>query len=219
MNDTNATMIERYIALAEITKTLGHEHRLLLLDHVAQGERSVERLSELSGLSVANASQHLQQLRRAGLVQTKRDGKRVLYRLGDGPVLDVIAELRRFAEFTQKTRTQVIEDSLERPEYLQAVSREELVRMIKEDSVIVLDVRPNEEFALGHLPHARNIPVEELAERLDELDPERPVVAYCRGPYCVMSLQASELLHKKGFTVKRFEAGLPEWKSMGLPIY
>lgn len=212
------TQTERYAFLAELAKALGQEHRLQLLDHIAQGERSVERLAELCDLSIANTSQHLQQLRRAGLVLSRRDGKRALYRIGDGPILAVLAALRQLSDFTLLARVQLVRDSLDQPESLQAVSRAELLRMIEDDSVTLLDVRPQEEYNLGHLPRAKSIPVEELADRLNELDPARMIVAYCRGPYCVMSQQAGNMLKNKGFQVRRFAAGVPEWRALGLPV-
>lgn len=208
---------DRYCALADLAKTLGHAHRLILLEHIAQGERSVERLAELAGLSIPNTSQHLQQLRRAGLVQTRRDGKHVLYRLGDGPVIGVLAELRRFSDFAQGARNQLITDTLSRPDSVEAVSRDELLRLIEEENVTLIDVRPREEYDLGHLPGAQSIPVEDLAGRLGELTPGREVVAYCRGPYCILSVQAIEFLKTQGIAAKRFAGGVPEWKAAGLP--
>ena len=215
--DMMTLTFDRYCALADLAKTLGHAHRLILLEHIAQGERSVERLAELAGLSIPNTSQHLQQLRRAGLVQTRRDGKHVLYRLGDGPVIGVLAELRRFSDFAQGARNQLIADTLSRPDNVEAVSRDELLRLVEGGSVTLIDVRPREEYDLGHLPGAQSIPVEDLAGRLGELAPDREIVAYCRGPYCILSVQAIEFLKTQGIAAKRFVGGVPEWKAAGLP--
>jgi rhodanese-related sulfurtransferase/DNA-binding MarR family transcriptional regulator len=204
--------------LAEFARTLGNAHRLILLKHVAQGERSVDRLAELAGLSLANASQHLQHLRRAGFVQTRRDGKRVLYRLGNGPIETVLAALRAYAEYHRSQIRELVADSISRPHRLEAISREELLTRVQENSVTLLDVRPEEEFARGHLPGAINAPVEELEQRLAELPPDREIVAYCRGPLCVLSADAVAALRAKGLPARRFEAGFPDWKAAGLQV-
>lgn len=205
-------------ALAEIAKTLGHVHRLVLLEHVAQGERAVERLAELSGLSVANTSQHLQHLRRAGFVQTRREGKRVLYRLGAGPVAQVLAALRGYAEHQRAEIEEVISDSILRRDRLDGVSVDELLGLLDSESVTLIDVRPAEEFALGHLPGAVNIPPEQLERRLADLPADADIVAYCRGPYCVLSSDAVAALQARGLRARRLEVGFPEWKAAGLRV-
>lgn len=207
-----------FAEFAELARTLGNAHRLILLEHIAQGERAVERLAELSGLSVANASQHLQHLRRAGFVQTRRDGKRVLYRLGSGPIVNLLAALRQYAEHNRSEIRELVADSFNQRDRLGAISREELLRRMQEDSVTLLDVRPEDEFALGHLPGAMNIPVEELERRLAELSPDQEIVAYCRGPYCVLSVNAVAALRAKGFKARGLEHGFPEWKAAGLRV-
>lgn len=208
----------RFEALAEVAKTLGHPHRLGLLEHIAQGERSVERLAILSGLSVANASQHLQHLKRAGFVHARRDGKRVLYRLGAGPLTGVLAALREYADYQQAQIREVVSDSLHQRERLEGISVEELLGRMSDESVVVLDVRPREEYLLGHLPNAVNIPLEELADRLGELPRKLDIVAYCRGPYCVLSSEAVTLLRSRGRQARNLTAGFPEWKAAGLSI-
>ncbi|MEO5321985.1 metalloregulator ArsR/SmtB family transcription factor [Mesorhizobium sp. CC13] len=205
-----------FAEIAELARAVGHGHRLMLLEHVAQGERSVERLAELAGLSLANASQHLQQLRRAGLVGTRRDGKRVLYRLADGPVAPLLAALRQLAEHNRADIRELVAGS--RQAGVEAISREELLERMREDSVILLDVRPAEEFALGHLPGALNIPGRELERRLAELPAGQEIVAYCRGPYCVFSAEAVALLRANGFRARKLEAGFPDWKAAGLEV-
>lgn len=207
-----------FIQFAAVAKALAHEHRLELIEHVGQGERSVERLAELSGLSIANASQHLQQLRRAGLVASRRDGKHVLYRLGDDAVVTLLAALRSIAERTLGEVGKVVAGYFRKRDEMEPVSRKELVRRLKDGSVTLLDVRPEDEFALGHLPGAINIPLRELEKRLAELPKRREVVAYCRGPYCVLSFEAVAALRLRGFKVRRLEDGLPEWRAAGLPI-
>ena len=201
---------------AELARVLGHAHRLELIELVSQGERSVERLAEVTGLSIANTSQHLQQLRRGGFVQSRRDGKRVLYRLADGPILSLIAALRSYAERNRAEIGKIVADYFERLDQLEPVSRKELAQRLKAKSAVVLDVRPEDEFALGHVPGALNIPINELKRRLVELPKDQEIVAYCRGPYCVFSFEAVALLRKRGFLVRRLEDGFPEWKAAGL---
>ncbi len=203
---------------AVVAKTLGHAHRLELLEQLAQGERSVEVLAQKTGLSIANASQHLQQMRRAGLVASRRDGKFVHYQLSDDAVLDVLAALRIVAERNVAEVEQVVRSYFNERDALEAVSREELLQRSRAGAVTVLDVRPEDEFALGHLPGAVNIPLRALERRLAELDPANEIVAYCRGPYCVLSYEAVAALRARGFKVRRLEDGLPEWRAAGLPV-
>jgi ArsR family transcriptional regulator len=207
-----------FVQFAAVAKALAHEHRLELIEHIGQGERSVERLAALSGLSIANASQHLQQLRRAGLVASRRDGKHVLYRLADDAVVTLLAALRSIAERTLGEVEKVVGGYFRKRDKMEPVSRKELVRRLKDGAVTLLDVRPEDEFALGHLPGAINIPLKELEQRLAELPKRREVVAYCRGPYCVLSFEAVAALRRRGFKVRRLEDGLPEWRAAGLPI-
>jgi rhodanese-related sulfurtransferase len=204
--------------LAEIARTLGHAHRLMLLEHIAQGERPVERLAELTGLTIANTSQHLQHLRRAGFVETRRDGKRVLYRLGNGPIEAVLAGLRAYAEHTRAEIRELISDPVNANGRSESISRDELLDRLATGSVTLLDVRPAEEFLLGHLPGAINIPAEELERRLSELPRSQEIVAYCRGPYCVLSTTAASLLEASGFRVRRLAAGFPDWEAAGLEV-
>lgn len=207
-----------FAQFAAVAKTLGHAHRLELLEQLAQGERSVEVMADRIGLSIANASQHLQHLRRAGLVANRRDGKFIYYRLADDAVLDLLAGLRRVAERNVSEVDRVVRSYFDDRDNLEAVSRKELRRRLREGSVTVLDVRPEDEFALGHVPGALNIPLRALKTRLSELDPAQEVVAYCRGPYCVLSYEAVAALRAKGFKAWRLEDGLPEWRAAGLPV-
>jgi rhodanese-related sulfurtransferase/DNA-binding MarR family transcriptional regulator len=208
--------IQIFEQFAELARVLGHAHRLELIELVSQGERSVERLAQLTGLSIANASQHLQQLRRGGFVQSRRDGKRVLYRLADGPILSLMAALRSYAERNRAEVGKIIADYFHRLDQLEPVSRKDLARRLKARTAIVLDVRPEDEFALGHVSGALNIPMDELKRRLAELPKDQEIVAYCRGAYCVLSFEAVALLRKHGFLVRRLEEGFPEWKAAGL---
>lgn len=207
-----------FVQFAAVAKALAHEHRLELIEHLAQGERSVERLAELSSVSIANASQHLQQLRRAGLVASRRDGKHVLYRLADDAVLALLGALRSIAERSLGEVEKVVSGYFRRRDELEPVSRGDLVRRLKDGSVTLLDVRPEDEFGLGHLPGAINIPLRELEKRLAEIPKRREIVAYCRGPYCVLSFEAVAALRQRGFKVRRLEDGLPEWRAAGLPV-
>jgi len=207
-----------FAQFAAVAKTLGHAHRLELLEQLAQGERSVEVLAQKAGLSIANASQHLQQMRRAGLVASRRDGKFVYYQLADDSVLDVLAALRRVAERNVAEVEQVVRSYFNERDAMEAISREELLQRSRAGTVTVLDVRPEDEFALGHLPGAVNIPLRALEKRLSELDPANEIVAYCRGPYCVLSYEAVAALRARGFKVRRLEDGLPEWRAAGLPV-
>jgi rhodanese-related sulfurtransferase/DNA-binding transcriptional ArsR family regulator len=207
-----------YGHFAEVAKALGHGHRLEILELLAQGERSVEALAERAGLSIANASQHLRLMRQAGLLASRRDGKRILYRLSDPAVLDLAAALRRVGERNLAQVREVVGGYFHERDALEPVSRKELARRLKDGLVTVLDVRPEDEFAAGHLPHAVNIPLRELARRLRDLPKNREVVAYCRGPYCILAFEAVALLRKHGFKVRRLEDGYPEWKAAGLPV-
>src|SRR5215472_5204237 len=207
-----------FAQFAAVAKSLAHAHRLELLEQLAQGERSVEVLADRTSLSIANASQHLQHMRRAGMVVNRRDGKFVYYRLADDAVLDLFAAIRRIAEHNVAEVERLIRSYFNDRDALEPVSREELLRRSSAAAIIVLDVRPEDEFALGHLPGAVNIPLRALEARLSELDPSREIVAYCRGPYCVLSYEAVAALRARGFKARRLEDGLPEWRAAGLPI-
>jgi rhodanese-related sulfurtransferase/DNA-binding transcriptional ArsR family regulator len=207
-----------YEQFAEVAKALGHGHRLEILELLAQGERSVEALAARAELSVANASQHLRSMRRAGLLTSRRAGKRIFYAVSDPAVLDLAAALRRVGERNLAQVRDVIGNYFHARDALEPVSRAELARRLKDGLVTLLDVRPEDEFAQGHLPRARNIPLRQLARRLRELPKTREVVAYCRGPYCVLAFEAAALLRRKGFKVRRLEDGFPEWQAAGLPV-
>jgi rhodanese-related sulfurtransferase len=207
-----------FAQFAAIAKTLAHGHRLELLEQLAQGERSVEVLAHGTGLSVANASQHLQHLRRAGLLQSRRQGKFIYYTLADDGILDVLAALRRIAERNVAEVERIVRSYYNKLDDLEPVTRKQLLKLIREGAVTVLDVRPPDEFALGHVPGAVNIPLRGLKQRLAEINPDREIVAYCRGEYCVMSFEAVALLRARGFQARRLEDGLPEWRAAGLPI-
>lgn len=207
-----------FVQFATVAKTLGHAHRLELLEQLAQGERTVEVLADRTGLSVANTSQHLQSMRRAGLVTNRRDGKFVYYRMADDAVLELLAALRRIAERNVAEVDRVVRGYFNERDSLEAVSREELLERSRAGTVTILDVRPEDEFALGHLPGALNIPLHELQARLGEINPKQEIVAYCRGAYCVLSYEAVAKLRAQGFKARRLDDGLPEWRAAGLPV-
>jgi rhodanese-related sulfurtransferase/DNA-binding transcriptional ArsR family regulator len=207
-----------FTQFAAVAKSLAHAHRLELLEQLAQGERSVDVLAARTGLSVANTSQHLQQMRRVGIVVARREGKFVFYTLADDAVLDLMSALRRIAERNIAEVEQVIRSYFNQRDSLVPVSREELLQRSRAGEVTVLDVRPPDEFALGHLPGAINIPLRELETRLAQFDPAQEIVAYCRGPYCVLSYEAVAALRARGFKARRLQDGLPEWRAAGLPV-
>jgi rhodanese-related sulfurtransferase/predicted transcriptional regulator len=203
---------------ATVAKTLGNSHRLELLEMLAQGERSVEGLADLTGLTVANTSQHLQNLRRAGLVTARREGKRIFYRLADDEVVSLLGSLRHLAERNLAQVERIVAGYFRERDSLEPISREELKRRTRKGLVTLIDVRPPEEFAAGHIPRAINVPLKDLARRLKELPPASEVIAYCRGPYCVLSYEAVWVLRHRGFKARRLEDGYPEWKIAGLPV-
>lgn len=207
-----------FAALAEVAKALASAHRIEIVEALGQGERSVEGLAGRIGLSVANTSQHLQVMRRAGLLTARRDGKHVFYRLGDPAVVELMMALSRLGERKQAEIRAVVGGYFHDLDAMEPVSRAELLDRLKDDLVTVLDVRPGDEFAAGAVPSALNIPLGDLSRRLDELPAGKEIVAYCRGPYCVLAFEAVALLRRRGFKVRRLEDGFPEWKAAGLPV-
>lgn len=204
-------------SFAEVAKAAAHPHRLALLEHLAQGERNVDALADKVGLSIANASQHLQSMRRAGLVAARRDGKFTLYRLSDDSVLDLLDAIGRVAKRNVAEVQQVVSGYFNARDAMEPVSRSELRQRLRAKTVTVLDVRPTEEFALGHVPGAINIPTTELKRRLKELPRGKEIIAYCRGPYCVFAFEAVAALRAAGYKARRLEDGLPQWRAAGLP--
>jgi rhodanese-related sulfurtransferase/predicted transcriptional regulator len=203
--------------LAAVAPSLGSARRLELLELLAQTERSVEELAGLSGLTIANTSQHLQQLRRFGLVEARRDGKRVIYKLADPEVVVLLGALSRVTQRNVGAVEKVLNAYFRERDNLEPVSRKELLRRMRDGLVTLIDTRPEEEFAAGHLPGAINLPLRELKRRLRELPRDQEIVAYCRGAYCVLSYEAVAELRKRGFKAFRLEDGYPEWKAAGLP--
>lgn len=204
--------------LASLSRVLGSPHRLEILEFLAQADMSVELLTERTRLTFANVSQHLQQLKKAGLVVGRRDGKRVVYRLAEGPIVQAVSALRALAEFNVERVGNLLTTYFTAPSELEPIGSMELLDRIRNDSVTLLDVRPPNEFAAGHLPGAINIELDDLAVRLAELPPGREVVAYCRGPYCMLSVDAVRMLAERGYSVRRLQEGLPEWRAAGHPV-
>lgn len=208
-----------FASLAQIAQALGHAHRLELLEHLGQGERSVEDLAARASLTIANTSRHLQLLRRAALVEGRRDGKRVYYRLaGDKVVVGLLGALSRVGERNSAEIARVTGSYFRARDEFEPISRDELLDRLRSGTATVLDVRPEDEFANGHLPAALNIPLAQLERRLVELPAEQEIVAYCRGPWGVLSFEAVALLRQRGYRARRPEDGFPEWKTAGLPI-
>jgi len=208
-------LLEEY---ALVARTLSAPARLMLLEQLAQGERGVEALAEKTGLTLANCSQHLQQLRRAALVTSRREGKAVIYRLTDTKTLDLMDLLRVVAERNLAQVDQILRGLSDGQDAPEPITREDLARRLAEGSVTVLDVRPADEFAAGHIPGARNMMLAELERHLSTLDPSTEIVAYCRGPYCVYAHQAVTALRKHGFNARRLEGWLPEWREDGRKV-
>ena len=206
-----------YEQFARIGHALSTPKRLEILDVLGQGERSVEALASEANLSVPNASQHLKVLRSARLIDSRRAGAYVYYRLADSAVWRLWAALRGLGEL-RLTEIGELLRSLSSDEGLEPLDRPALWRLVQEGQVTVLDVRPSAEFAAGHLPGAVSIPLEDLGRRLSEIPGDQLVVAYCRGPYCVLAVQAVELLRHHGFAARRLQDGFPEWREDGLPV-
>lgn len=203
---------------ASVAKALGHAHRLLLLELLAQGERSVEALANVAGLSIANTSRHLQHLRLAGLVASRKQGLYVFYSVAGDDVIELMGSLRRSGERHIGEVNQVISGYFNARDSLEPISREELVERCKGGLVTVLDVRPIEEYESGHIPGAINVPLKDIENRIGDLPSGQEIIAYCRGPYCVLAFEAVATLREKGFGAMRLEDGYPEWKAAGLPV-
>lgn len=213
---------EVFAQLARIAHALSAPGRLALIELVAQGERSVDDLARMTGMSVANASKHLSELRQAGLVRARKEGLRVFHALAGPDVVALVSALREVGEARNAEVNHLIRTYVTSRDELEPIPAAELMKRVKDGLVTVLDVRPPEEFAAGHLPGAINIPPDRLAAAIDKVcnrrTKAREIVAYCRGPYCLFSVEAVELLRKKGCKVRRLEDGFPEWKAAGLPV-
>jgi len=207
-----------YSQVARIGKVVCHGHRLELLEYLAQGERTVEALAKLTGLSVANTSQHLRVMRQSGLVEARKDGLYVHYNLADDEIVRLLASMRRLAESHLADVDRLVRAYLTVKDELEPIPRRELLERARKGMVTVLDVRPPEEYASGHVPGAVNVPLKDLAKRLKQLPRDQEIVAYCRGPHCVLAFEAVARLREKGFRARRLQDGFPEWRQAGLPV-
>ncbi|MBI5330450.1 MAG: metalloregulator ArsR/SmtB family transcription factor [Betaproteobacteria bacterium] len=207
-----------YAQVARIGKAVSSPKRLELIELLAQGEKPVERLATEAEISLKLASAHLKELRLAHLVETRKDGKNVFYRLSSEAVADFWVAIRSLAEDRLLGLRAALAKLQEHVHELTPVSRDDLLARAREGELMVLDVRPVQEFQAGHLPYARSLPLDELRQRLADLPRDKPVVAYCRGPFCLMAVEAVELLRKEGFQAIRLEDGVAEWRAHGLPV-
>ena len=203
---------------ARIGKAFASPRRIELLDLLAQGEHRVETLAAETGMSVTLASSHLQALRQARLVNTRRDGARIFYRLAGDDVLELLTALRTVAHDRLAEVEQVVRAYFGGPDELEPIGRDELVRRAATGDVVLLDLRPREEYEAGHIPGAVSIPLDDLEAHLALLPAEAEIVAYCRGPYCVMAPRGIAILRRHGYRVRRLEDGVAEWRSAGLPV-
>lgn len=207
-----------YEQVARIGKAISSSKRLELLELLCQGEKTVELLAAQAEISMKLASAHLKELRQARLVDTRKDGKYVVYRLADRGVADLWVNVRTQAEERLVELQVALSSLMDHGDELERVDRSTILQRARAGDVVVLDVRPPEEYASGHLPYARSLPLDELKKRLKELPTETPVVAYCRGPFCLMAKDAVELLRKKGYRAFHLTDGVAEWSARGLPI-
>lgn len=218
--DTHRVFKDRLYGLyARIGKTLASPHRLEILELLAQGERTVESLAQELGLSLANTSQHLQALRQAALVESRKEGLYVFYRLADPAVSDLCRSVRTVAEHRLAELERLVRDHFGDRSAAEPVAMDTLLTLARSRDVIILDTRPPAEYAAGHIAGALSVPIDELQRRLRELPRDHEYVAYCRGPYCVYADRAVEILRAKGRRARRLLEGFPEWRAAGLPVH
>jgi len=215
---TDALKHALYQSVAKLAQALANGNRLQLLEFIAQGERSVDELAAMAGLAVANTSQHLQALKQTGLVVARKEGQRVYYALAGDDVALLHQVLRRVAETHMAEVDRLVRDFIGHRDELEPIPGAELLERAKKGLVTVLDVRPAEEYAAGHVPGAINVPLDKLERYFAKLPKRREVVAYCRGPYCLMSFDAVAALRKRGLRARRLVDGFPEWRAAGLPV-
>ena len=207
-----------YAQFSRLGKAVSNPKRIELLELLAQTERSVDELAAASGMDFANTSAQLQVLSRARLVEGQRQGKRVIYRLADKSVTRFLAALRELSRARLAEVEQVARDYFEARDHLEPLGSADLMKRLEDPETLVIDVRPAEEFAAGHIPGALSVPLGELKGRIAQLPPAAEIVAYCRGPYCVLAPEAIEILHRAGLRARRLEDGFPEWRLAGLPV-
>lgn len=216
---SNVTPKKRlYEHFAGVAKAIGSPNRLELLETLSQGERSVDDLAKSSGLSVANTSHHLHVLRVNGLARSRKEGLQVFYSLADDAVTSLLVNIRGVAESQLAEVERIVRENFDGCDMLSPVKRDELVKLIKRGEATLIDVRPESEYAAGHIAGAINIPVDSLQKRLKKLPKGQEIIAYCRGPYCMMSFEAVAQLRKSGMRARRLEDGYPEWKAEQRPV-
>ncbi len=214
----NTFKSDLFTQFARVGKALSNANRLELLEFLAQGARSVDALATITKLSIANTSQHLQQLRQAGLVISRKEGLKVYYSISGDDVISLLDSLRNVAERHLSDVDKLVNTYLTAKDNLDPIPAAELLNMVRDDLITVLDVRPKEEYEAGHVQGAINIPIDELEQHLEKFDPNLEIVAYCRGPHCILAFDAVAQLREKGFQARRLENGFPEWKVAGLPV-
>ncbi len=207
-----------FAQFARVAAAFGSPKRIEIIDVLAQGERNVETLAHATNLSVANTSRHLQILKTANLVASRKEGLQVVYRLADPVVLDAYRALQSLSEARLAEVDRLVRDYFTSTDGLEPVRRDDLLRRVRRRDVVVLDVRPPEEYAAGHIAGALSVPLAKLRRRLADLPANRAIVAYCRGPYCVLAAEAVRMLRQRGFDAVRLSVGYPEWRDAGLPI-
>lgn len=203
---------------ARVAKSLASPNRLDLLETLAQGEKGVDSLAQATGMSVANTSHHLQILRDSGLVESRKEGLQVIYRLSDDQIPMLMGCISRIAERHLAEVERIVRDHFHTRDTLTPVGRDELMARVKEGETMVIDVRPQAEYQAGHIPGAVNIPVDELPTHLETLPHDQEIVAYCRGPYCMLAFEAVARLREAGYRARRLEDGFPEWKAESRPV-
>ena len=203
---------------SRVAKALANANRLELLEALAQGERSVDGLVKATGIPFANASHHLHIMRDSGLVKSRKEGTQVIYSLTDDRVIAVVSGIQRIAENHSAEVERIVRENFESRDNLTPVRREELLALVKSGEAVVIDVRPPSEYQAGHIHGAVNFPLGSLPERLNQLPQDLEIVAYCRGPYCMLAFEAVEELRKRGYRARRLEDGFPEWKAGQLPV-
>ena len=203
---------------ARVGKAMSNANRLEILEFLAQSEYNVDELSKLMGITVANTSQHLQQLRQAGLVTSRKQGLKVYYSLSGDDVIELLAIQRKVAERHLAEVNQLIDRFLTVKDSLEPLPREELIKRIQQGLVTIIDVRPASEYNAGHVAGAINIPLNKLEDQLADFNSDNEIIAYCRGPHCVLAFDAVEKLRQQGYKASRLEDGFPEWKTAGLPV-
>ena len=218
MSSVKSPKLRLLSCFAEVAKALAHPVRLELLEALGQGERGVDALAQACGQSIANTSHHLKVLRLSGLAASRKEGVQVIYSLADAAIPGVIAAIRGVAERQSAEVERIVRDCFERRDALDPVGRDELLKRVRRRDAIVLDVRPPQEFSAGHIPGAINIPLDELSRRLAGLPKHREIIAYCRGPYCLLAFDAVARLRKSGYRARRLQDGFPEWKAGQYPV-